>query len=240
MERMVQATVLSQKLNLRKTFQWGRHLLSYLLDYYRESCFPLTASQLAQLIPTITRDDELGYYFHEEGWEMIDRQEIWKFEEHLNGGGKELGFGLKDSILRDISSVNSFDVTDPLLPDLFVKSNKLEVAQDSLRVAQNFAATNLKLILVVFKPPLFGTEPAIAFRTVSENKCRWKFCYRGSDHVNKYLVLSKSTQWELTENGSTILICRDSESALVPPKDGWVNASSGRKQDLELCYDWKH
>lgn len=127
-DQCVQAIVLSERINLRKTFYWGRMwLFSIFVKLNSDgpvAGFPLTASQITQLVPTIIKDNQLKYVTDHET-SFIGHNEI---QEYLNGCGEEIGLRLKDEIRIDGRTT---DITNPMFPDFFIAMHEKNFVQES-------------------------------------------------------------------------------------------------------------
>ena len=205
-DQCVQAIVLSQKMSMRKTFYFGRRFLSFVfrdtdMGPSESVGFPLTISQLSQLVPTIIRDGELRTSSNAPWVFFNDEKRLMTY---LNGAEEEIGLNLKEEI------GTSFDITNPLFPELFIAKKEIECAK-------KFANDNIKRIDVVFGD--FGN----AAPSGSYYKCYDSDCYIHESLKDWKLGRHhESNRWVMTYCGEYQYQCGKSELAHVPPNIGWA------------------
>ena len=224
LDRCVQAIALSNLINLKKTFHWGRLWIFVIFNELKEfgtgSCFPLNANHIMILAPTIIRDSELCVNIgFEDCLDPIDS--ITYLEKYLNGGGDEFGFGLKNVATFDFGNGTHCDITNPVFPQLLIAMNEKNYA---IKVAQIV----VKRIVVEFSNVKnYNHKSSGVYMNGGIHDDRVVF---NNEHCFRIDYCREKRQWQIggygNKNGDEIIFyCRGSQFAPIPPKNGWVAVS---------------
>jgi hypothetical protein len=254
-ELCVRAIALSEKINLKKTFHRGREWLQKLLMNLNENSFmisdylspdvgfPLTTDHIRQLVPTIVRDfklEHISYYFQYEvgGTYYGDKfGEEDGLEEHFDGGGEEVSFGLKEEIIQILgSNINdrwdfrnsAASIAMPLFPQLFI----MAVEKCWARNATEKAIQHVRVGLSDTAAP--DPHSAVGMTGIYST---WKYGHYSMKNAPFSLgIRHRLNQWELTEHHKAIYVCPNSGFSPLPPKTGWVGVADNKKADLKIEY----
>jgi len=229
-EQCVHAIELSEKIHLRKTFFWGRTWLKCAMKQVIRS-FPLSVDQFKRLVPTFVRDSELkassrvlsNIFF-------LDDSDRDYFTKYLDGDGEELGINLKDMIhIGSLKRVTTEELTNPLLPELFLSKHEKERAR---YVAQQ-ATKNVTVLAPIVE--LSGTYEMDSFDNYycSQNEM---VIWKNPDSMLWEFYSNLSDDEE--ESYRPIYRCRGSQFEPLPPKNGWFDVESNRPVNGLLLTLW--
>jgi len=238
-EACIQAIVLSEKVNLKKTSHRGRKWLSSIFSSLRHdlgSGFPLTIRHMKQLVPTIIKDDKLEHISPETRLKLLEAGDVGKY---FDNGGEEVGFGLKERMIEVVNrnaeergcpelSFIDTDIASPLFSHLFIATaekiwEKRHTRDDVPRVRVMFTGE---------------AAPVHAFAGRYRIHRTSDFYYkRNTDDMFLLMVCHRLNQWQLICNDKALYVCPMSGFCSLPPRTGWVDAlNSYNEADFRIDY----